>query len=94
MWDLIQIAKEASACDSLAKKEAHDFDVAKKTLAAQDSVMIIRSRQVAIIKSDAKNWEDRFHNQEGLTKIQKKRKHTWLAVSGGLLLLLVYTNLP
>lgn len=93
-WELVQIAKEGSSCDSLVKKQAKDINMGLKYEASQDSLLRLRSIQIGTLTSDAKNWEDRFNNQVALTKIQKKKKRKWVFISIGIAALSIYTNLP
>jgi len=80
-WELVQIAKEQAACDSLQKKQAADYAKAMKAIAAQDSLSRYRSIQIATLTGDSKNWEDRFHNQEAQTTIQSKKKGKWMLIT-------------
>jgi hypothetical protein len=78
----MKIALQAKACDTLVNYQAAEINRSLKYEASQDSLIVIRSRENAIYKIENKDWNDRFNNQVSLTKIEKRKKRRWMAITG------------
>jgi hypothetical protein len=80
--ELMKIALQAKECDTLVNQQAIEINKGLKYEASQDSLIVIRSRENAIIKIENKDWNDRFNNQVSLTKIEKRKKRRWMEIAG------------
>jgi len=78
-------------CDSLQRFQADAIEQGQKVILAQDSLISIKSAQIATLEHTVTLWEWRFANQEDLTKTYQAEVKRWklTTIIGGVLIVLI-----